>query len=52
MTELLRVDNLEKHFPVTRGLVFQKQVGSVKAVDGVNFSLNSGETLGVVGESG
>src|SRR6476469_4601288 len=52
MTELLRVDNLEKHFPVTRGLVFQKQVGSVKAVDGVNFSLNAGETLGVVGESG
>jgi oligopeptide/dipeptide ABC transporter ATP-binding protein len=52
MTELLRVEGLEKHFPVTRGLVFQKEVGSVKAVDGVNFTLNSGETLGVVGESG
>jgi oligopeptide/dipeptide ABC transporter ATP-binding protein len=50
--ELLRVEGLEKHFPVHRGLVFQKQVGSVKAVDGVNFSLNAGETLGVVGESG
>ena len=50
--ELLRVEGLEKHFPVTRGLVFQKQVGSVKAVDGVNFTLNAGETLGVVGESG
>ena len=52
MTELLRVEGLEKHFPVTKGLVFQKQVASVKAVDGVSFTLNAGETLGVVGESG
>ena len=52
MTELLRVEGLQKHFPVTQGLVFQKQVGAVKAVDGVDFVLNSGETLGVVGESG
>ncbi len=52
MSELLRIEGLEKHFPVTRGIVFQKQVGSVKAVDGVDFVLNSGETLGVVGESG
>jgi oligopeptide/dipeptide ABC transporter ATP-binding protein len=52
MTELLRIEGLEKHFPVTRGLVFQKEVGSVKAVDGVDFVLESGGTLGVVGESG
>ena len=51
-SELLRVEGLEKHFPVRRGLIFQKEVGSVKAVDGVDFVLNKGETLGVVGESG
>jgi len=50
--ELLVVDDLRKHFPVTRGIVFQKQVGAVKAVDGVSFSLREGETLGIVGESG
>ena len=50
--ELLVVEDLKKHFPVTRGIVFQKQVASVKAVDGVSFSVRSGETLGVVGESG
>lgn len=49
---LLSVENLVKHFPITRGVVFQKQVGAVKAVDGVSFELRKGETLGIVGESG
>jgi peptide/nickel transport system ATP-binding protein len=51
-SELLVVEGLKKHFPVTRGIVFQKQVGAVKAVDGVSFTVREGETLGVVGESG
>ena len=51
-SELLVVEDLKKHFPVTRGILFQKQVASVKAVDGVSFTVRSGETLGVVGESG
>jgi len=50
--EILRVENLKVHFPVTKGIVFQKQVASVKAVDGVSFTLKRGETLGLVGESG
>ena len=52
MSELLVVEDLKKYFPVTRGLIFQKEVAQVKAVDGVNFTLEAGETLGVVGESG
>ncbi len=50
--ELLAVDSLTKYFPVTRGILFQKEVASVKAVDGVTFAIKEGETLGVVGESG
>ena len=53
MTEaILQVENLVKHYPVTRGIVFQKTIGHVRAVDGVSLELNAGETLGVVGESG
>jgi peptide/nickel transport system ATP-binding protein len=50
--EILRVEDLKVHFPVTQGLLVQKQVGSVKAVDGISFELRRGETLGLVGESG
>ncbi len=49
---LLEVKNLVKHYPVTKGFIFQRQVGAVKAVDGVDFFIRRGETLGLVGESG
>ena len=48
---LLSVSDLKKHFPIKRG-VLQRQVGAVQAVDGISFSVRSGETLGLVGESG
>ena len=50
--ELIHVANLKKYFPVTKGLIMMKTIGYVQAVDGVNFSVNEGETLGLVGESG
>jgi oligopeptide/dipeptide ABC transporter ATP-binding protein len=49
---LLAVENLAKHYPVKRGLVLAKTIGLVRAVDGVSFALDKGETLALVGESG
>jgi oligopeptide transport system ATP-binding protein len=49
---ILEVEHLVKHFPITRGIIFDKQIGAVQAVDDVSFSVNRGETLGLVGESG
>lgn len=49
---LLRVEGLKVHFPITKGVLFDRRVGEVKAVDGVDFSVESGKTLSLVGESG
>ena len=49
---LVQVQDLVKHFPITQGIVFQRQIGAVKAVDGVSFDVMRGETLGIVGETG
>jgi oligopeptide transport system ATP-binding protein len=48
----LEIQNLKTHFPVERGIVFRRRVGTVRAVDGVTLSLKQGEILGLVGESG
>jgi oligopeptide/dipeptide ABC transporter ATP-binding protein len=49
---LLQVDRLRKHYPVTKGVLFTKTLGNVKAVDDISFTIAAGETLGLVGESG
>ena len=49
---LVQVSELKKHFPVTQGLIIEREVGSIKAVDGISFDIQRGETLGLVGESG
>lgn len=49
---LLEVRNLKMHFPLRQGILFQREVATVKAVDGLDFGIRSGETLGLVGESG
>jgi peptide/nickel transport system ATP-binding protein len=49
---ILEVSHVVKHFPITRGIIFDKQIGAVQAVDDVSFTVNRGETLGLVGESG
>ena len=49
---LIRVENLKMYFPITKGIIFQRHVGDIKAVDGISFEIKRGETLGLVGESG
>lgn len=49
---MVEVKDLKKHFPITEGIFAQREVAQVKAVDGVSFHINRGETLELVGESG
>ena len=49
---ILRLTNVVKHFPVTRGIIFKKQVGSVRAVDGVSLEVRAGEVVGLLGRNG
>ena len=49
---LLEINDLKMYYPITKGVIFQKKVADVKAVDGVSFDIIQGETLGLVGEQG
>src|SRR4051794_20678525 len=49
---ILEARDVVKHFPITQGIIFQRQIGAVQAVDGVSLTVEAGETLGLVGESG
>lgn len=49
---VLKAENLKMHFPIHKGLIFRKETGRVRAVDGISLHLKEGETLGLVGESG
>jgi oligopeptide/dipeptide ABC transporter ATP-binding protein len=51
-TPLIKLEGLKKYFPITRGIIFQKRIGNVHAVDGVDLEIYPGETLGLVGETG
>lgn len=49
---ILEVKDLKQHFPIDNGGIFKKQIGAIRAVDGISFTVRKGETLGIVGESG
>ena len=51
-TPIIEISDLRVYFPITKGLIFQRKIGDVKAVDGVSFTIKPGETMGLVGESG
>ena len=50
--KIVNVINVKKYFPINSGILFQKKIGDIKAIDGISFYVNKGETLGLVGESG
>jgi oligopeptide/dipeptide ABC transporter ATP-binding protein len=52
VSKLIEVNDLVKHFPIKRGVILQRQIGAVKAVDGISFDVEEGETFGIVGETG